>query len=269
VSAIEAALRRERLVTGTALAVLALLAWIYLWRGAGTGMSGLDATVLTLFPHRLCEPMVGMMRSPALGWANAAAMWWVMMVAMMTPSAAPLVLLYSRVVRHGAEHGGERTHLASPALLVTGYFLVWLLFSWLAAALEISLQRAGLVSASMQCSRSALLSAGVLLAAGVYQLSPLKRQCLMRCRAPVQFLTRAWRPGPLGALIMGGRHGAWCVGCCWLIMTLLLVGGVMNLAWIAILALLVLIEKFTRGGVLASRLTGVTLIGWGLATLAV
>jgi predicted metal-binding membrane protein len=268
VSAIETALRRERLVTGTALAALVLLAWIYLWLGAGTGMSGLDATVVTLFPHRLAEPMGGMTMSPALGWASAVAMWWVMMVAMMTPSAAPLVLLYSRVVRHTAAQNAQHGGLASPALLVAGYLLVWLLFSLLAATLELSLQRAGLVSAGMQWSRSALLSASVLLAAGAYQLSPLKLRCLMRCRAPVRFLTRAWRPGPVGALIMGCEHGAWCVGCCWLLMTLLLVGGVMNLAWIAILALLVLIEKFTRHGVLVSRLTGVTLISWGLATLA-
>jgi predicted metal-binding membrane protein len=269
VSAIEAALRRERLVTGTALAALVLLAWIYLWRGAGTDMSGLDATVLTLFPHRLAAPMGGMIMSPVLGWASAAAMWWVMMVAMMTPSAAPLVLLYSRVARHSAAGDVQRPQLASPALLVTGYLFVWLLFSLLAATLELSLQRAGLVSASMQWSRSPWLSACVLLAAGAYQLSPLKLRCLTHCRAPVQFLTRAWRPGPMGALIMGCEHGAWCVGCCWLLMALLLVGGVMNLAWIAILALLVLIEKFTRSGALVSRLTGVTLIGWGLATLAV
>ena len=267
-NAIEAALRRERLVVGAALAVLALLAWTYLWRGAGTGMSALDATVLALFPHRLGEPMGGMM-SPALGWVGAAAMWWVMMVAMMTPSAAPLVLLYGRVARHSAAAEPRRAQLTSPTLLVTGYLLVWLLFSLFAATLELALQRSGLVSASMQWSRSALLSACVLLAAGAYQLSPLKLRCLTRCRAPVEFLTRAWRPGRIGALLMGCEHGAWCVGCCWLLMTLLLVGGVMNLAWIALLALLVLIEKFARWGVLVSRLTGVTLIGWGLATLVV
>jgi len=268
VSALEAALRRERLVIGAALSVLVLLAWTYLWRGAGTGMSGLDATVLALFPHRLGEPPGGMM-SAALGWVAAAAMWWVMMVAMMTPSAAPLVLLYGRVARHAGTRDAQSTELASPALLVAGYLLVWLFFSLLAATLELMLQRRGLVSAGMQWSRSALLSACVLLAAGVYQLSPVKRQCLLRCRSPVEFLTRAWRPGRMGALIMGFQHGAWCVGCCWLLMTLLLVGGVMNLAWIAILALLVLIEKFSRGGILVSRLTGLTLIGWGVATLAV
>jgi predicted metal-binding membrane protein len=267
-SAFEAALRRERLITGSALAILVLLAWIYLWRGAGTGMSALDTTALTLFPHRLAEPMGGMM-SPVLGWASAAAMWWVMMVAMMTPSAAPLVLLYSRVVRHSDARDARRTELASPALLVAGYLLVWLLFSLLAATLEVFLQRSGLVSASMQWSRSALLSSCVLLAAGLYQLSPLKHQCLTRCRSPILFLTRAWRAGRMGALIMGCKHGAWCVGCCWLLMTLLLVGGVMNLVWIAILAVLVLIEKFAPAGVLISRLTGLTLIGWGLATLAI
>lgn len=266
-SAVESALRRERLVIGAALAVVVLLAWTYLWRGAGTGMSALDTTVLALFPHRIGDPMSSMM-SPALGWASLAAMWWVMMVAMMTPSAAPLVLLYSRVAQHFGALPAHRAQLASPTLVVAGYLLVWLLFSLWAATLELALQRAGLVSANMQWSRSAALSACVLLAAGVYQLSPLKRRCLLGCRAPVEFLTRAWRPGRIGALVIGCRHGAWCVGCCWLLMSLLLVGGVMNLAWIAVLALLVLVEKFAPGGVLLSRVTGVALIGWGVATLA-
>src|SRR5690606_40272082 len=121
----------------------------------------------------------------------------------------------------------------------------------------------------MMWSQSALLSAGVLVGAGVYQLSPLKHACLRHCRSPVGFLTRHWRPGRLGAMGLGARHGLWCVGCCALLMVLLFVGGVMNLAWIALIALLVLVEKLARSGPTVGRAAGVVLIGWGIATLAV
>jgi predicted metal-binding membrane protein len=224
-------------------------------------------------------------------------MWWVMMIAMMTPSAAPLVLLYGRVLsHHGLRESGRGTAFsvasaadatrapaaatagltargassyAPSAVLVIGYLLAWLAFSLVAATLQLSLQRAGLVSVSLLSSRSAVLSAAVLLAAGVYQLSPLKHACLRHCRGPVEFLTRHWRPGIRGALSMGARHGAWCVGCCWMLMALLFVGGVMNLAWVALLAVLVLAEKVAPAGPAVGRAVGAVLIVWGIATLVV
>ena len=260
-SSVDALLRRERAIVAAALAAVAVLAWIYVWRGAGTGMSALHMTAVTLFPH-LHPDMAGAMQSP---WLLVVSMWWVMMVAMMTPSAAPLVLLYGRVMRH---HTGSAEPAFVPSLcLFAGYLVAWLVFSLAAAALQRELQPAGIISPMMLWSRSALLSAGVLAAAGLYQLSPLKQACLRQCRGPVQFLTQHWRPGRLGAFVLGLRHGAYCVGCCWMLMALLFVGGVMNLAWIGVLTLLVLVEKLAAAGEWVGRSSGLLLIAWALATL--
>ena len=262
----ESLLRRERAVVAVSLAVLMLLAWIYIWRGAGMGMSALDMTMFALFPHAHAEPMPGM-AMPPIDFAIVATMWWVMMIAMMLPSAAPFLLLHGRVLRHANAQGQLSARYASTIFLATGYLAVWLLFSIAAAALQYLLQQAGLISAMMLWSKSALLSATVLIGAGVYQLSPLKRTCLRHCRGPVEFLTRHWRPGRVGAFTMGFEHGLWCVGCCWMLMALLFVGGVMNLAWIALLALLVFAETVLSKGATVSRITGVTLVAWGLITL--
>ena len=268
-STVETLLRRERAVTAAGLGGLTLLAWAYIWLGAGMGMSALDMTRLALFPHAQMEPMDGMVMSAAFSWATVLAMWWIMMIAMMTPSAAPLVLLYGRVLRHAGAEARARAAYAPAAFLVVGYLGIWLVFSAAAATVQAVLQGAGLVSAMMLSSTSAVLSASVLIAAGLYQLSPLKHACLRHCRGPVAFLTAHWRPGRVGALVMGLQHGAWCVGCCWMLMALLFVGGVMNIAWIALLALLVLAEKVTSHGVAVSRAAGAMLIVWGVATLAV
>lgn len=267
-SSFEAVLRRDRAVVGVGLAVLTLLAWSYLWLGAGTGMSARETTSIALFPHTQAEPMAGMVM-PAAGWATTAAMWWVMMIAMMTPSAAPLVLLYGRVLRHAAGRPSAGAAYVPSTFLMAGYLLAWLVFSIVAATLQYALQRAGLISSMMLWSKSALLSGAVLIAAGAYQLSPLKHACLRHCRNPAEFLTRHWRPGRLGALVLGARHGAWCVGCCSLLMALLFVGGVMNVVWIALLALLVLAEKVAAAGPAVGRVAGIVLIVWGVATLAV
>ncbi|HEX2199896.1 MAG TPA: DUF2182 domain-containing protein [Burkholderiales bacterium] len=261
--AVESVLRRERAVMAAALAALVVLAWVYVWRGAGMGMAALDMTALTLFPH-LHPGGAGEM---AVAWPTVAMMWWVMMIAMMTPSAAPFVLLYAAVLRRHA--GTGQNGYASSAFLLGGYLAVWLVFSMGAATLQQALQPEGLISAMMLWSRSATLSAIVLAGAGLYQLSPLKHACLKQCRGPVDFLTRYWRPGRLGAFAMGVRHGAYCVGCCWALMALLFVGGVMNLAWIAMLALLVLMEKLSPAGPAIGRAAGLLLLAWAAATLLV
>jgi predicted metal-binding membrane protein len=260
---IEGLLRRERVIAAAGLAVIAVLAWIYVWRGAGMGMSAIDMTTLTLFPH-LQPHVAGEMDDT---WLMIVAMWWVMMVAMMTPGAAPLVLLYMRVMRgHGA--AGKNIYLPS-LLLLTGYLAVWLAFSAVAATLQNALQPAGLISAMMWWSRSALLSAGILATAGLYQLSPLKRACLAQCRSPVRFLTQYGGTGLRGSFMLGVRHGAFCVGCCWMLMALLFVGGVMNLVWIAMLTLLVLAEKLLPAGETVGKITGGMLLVWAAATLIV
>jgi predicted metal-binding membrane protein len=262
VSAIETVLRRERAVIALGMAALAALGWLCLLSGAGMGMPALHMTVLALFPH-LRPEVSGEMQS---AWPVVVAMWWVMMVAMMTPSAAPLVLLYGRVLRH---HAGQASAYGSSVLLLAGYLAVWTAFALAAAALQMLLERTGLISSMMLWSKSAVLSASVLALAGVYQLSPLKHACLAQCRGPVDFLTRYWRQGRLGAFRMGLRHGAFCVGCCWLLMALLFVGGVMNLAWIAALSILVLAEKTAPTGPAIGGISGLVLLGWAGATLVV
>jgi len=200
--------------------------------------------------------MAGMM-GMKLGWTVIFAMWTAMMVAMMLPSAAPAILLYGRVHRHSF---GAASNPPATAFLL-GYLACWAAFSGLAATFQILLKTDALAN------RGA--AAALMIAAGVYQLSPLKDACLSRCRSPTEFITRHYRPGAVGALRLGLLHGAYCVGCCWLLMALLFVGGVMNLAWIAALTLMVAAEKLLPGGRWLARIAGVALIGWGAYLLAV
>jgi predicted metal-binding membrane protein len=202
-------------------------------------------------------------------WALMILMWWIMMIAMMTPSAAPTILLYARVHRHALAQGQVQDKLAPTGAFAAGYMLIWLGFAAAATTVHWALERTGLVSAMTMGSQSRWLSGAVLIAAGLYQLSPLKNICLAHCRTPTSFLSRHWRPYVLGALRLGAIHGAYCVGCCWMLMTLLFVGGVMNLIWIAALASLVLIEKVLPAGQWIGRSAGAALIGWGVATLVV
>ena len=260
---IEGVLRRERAVIAAGLVAMVALAWIYLWHGAGMGMPALAMTSLSLFPHLQADVMGSMDDA----WPVVIAMWWVMMIAMMTPSAAPLVLLYGLVLRRHAAVS-QNAYLPS-LLLLAGYLTVWLAFAVAATALQKALQPAGLISEMMLWSRSAALSADVLAAAGLYQLSNLKRACLTQCRSPVKFLTEHWRPGRFGSFMLGVRHGAFCVGCCWMLMALLFVGGVMNLLWIAMLTLVVLVEKLLPSGEKIGKLSGGLLIVWAVATLNV
>jgi predicted metal-binding membrane protein len=272
---LERLLKRDRTITLAGLAALCTLAWFYIALGAGLGMNMREMATLALFPHRQAPTMdmgamaPGMPAWPPDTWALMIAMWWIMMIAMMSPSAAPTILLYARVHRHAAAQGQVPDKLAPTGPFAAGYLLVWLGFAIAAAALHWALERAGIVSAMGMDSRSRGLSGATLLAAGIYQLSPLKHVCLAHCRAPASFLSRHWRPGAGGALRLGAMHGAFCVGCCWLLMALLFVGGVMNLVWIAVLAFLVLIEKTLPPGLWVGRAAGVALVAWGAATLLV
>lgn len=273
-SVFERLLKRDRIVTSVGLAALCALAWLYIVRGGGLGMSAWEMTTLALFPHRQASDVVssmpGMSTTWGLGtWALMIAMWWIMMIAMMTPSAAPTILLYARVHRHATAAGQMQDRLAPTGAFALGYMLVWLGFAAAAATLQWALERMGLVSEMMMGSRSRWLSGAVLLAAGLYQLSPVKSVCLAHCRSPASFLSRHWRPQGLGALRLGAMHGAYCVGCCWVLMVLLFVGGVMNLAWIAVLTLLVLIEKALPWGQWLGHGAGAVLIVWSAATLVV
>jgi predicted metal-binding membrane protein len=266
--AFERLLKRDRVITLVGLTALCALAWLYVVTGVGLGMSAWEMTTLALFPHQHARdvmPGMDMGAAPAWGfatWALMIAMWWIMMIAMMTPSATPTILLYARVYRHALVQGQIQDKLAPTGAFAAGYLLVWLGFAAAAATLHWALERTGLVSGMMMGSQSRLLSGVVLITAGIYQLSP-------HCRTPTSFLSRHWRPRALGALRLGVMHGGYCVGCCWLLMVLLFVGGVMNLTWIAALAILVLVEKVLPPGQWVGRGVGIALIVWGVATLVV
>jgi predicted metal-binding membrane protein len=264
VSNLERLLKRDRAITAIGLLVLCALAWLYLISGAGLDMDEMAPD----------DPMPGMpgMGMEPLAWSPAhgllmTGMWWVMMIAMMTPSATPAILLYARVHHHASAQGAARPAHAPAGIFAAGYFLVWLAFSLLAAIAQQALERSGILSTTTMGSQIRWVSGATLLLTGLYQLSPLKNACLARCRTPARFISCHWRPGAIGALRLGMLHGAYCVGCCWMLMALLFVGGVMNLAWIAALSLLILAEKVLALGRWVGRAAGLVLIGWGLFLL--
>jgi predicted metal-binding membrane protein len=249
-SAIEHALRHDRLIVAFGLATVVAFSWGYLIAGAGIDMSMADMAM---------DPMPW---SPGQAWLMFA-MWWVMMAAMMVPSAAPMVLLFTAIKRRQA---AERP-VASSWLFLAGYLVIWAGFSLIAVLVQWGLDQAGLLS-GMMASTSSTLAAIILLAAGLYQLTPIKRACLRYCQSPVFFLSRHWQPGAMGALRMGFRHGSYCVGCCWFLMALLFVVGVMNLAWIAAVAIYVGMEKMVARSRWLSSAVGAGLIMAGGIILA-
>jgi len=199
-----------------------------------------------------------------LEYALAYAMWALMMVGMMIPSAAPMIVLHARVARSTQAQGRL---LASTSAFAAGYLLLWSAFSLLAAIVQGVLVDIALMTESMT-SASAVLAGVVFFAAGIYQWTPMKRACLAHCRAPIHFLSRHWRPGRWGALRMGIAHGAYCVGCCWALMGVLFAVGIMNLGWVAGMATLVLAEKVAPFGAWTRRVAGALLVAWSLATFA-
>lgn len=264
-----------------------MLAWLWVIQGAGMGMSALEMTRKGLFPHLAAAPvempfaMPAPTSSPDKGTMATTAergrighfllmtsMWWVMMIAMMLPSAAPMMLLYAGTVRF-AQSKGRMSAPPSTAVFLAGYLAVWLGFSMAAALLQETLVSFGALSGMMLWSTSAWLSAVVLALAAVYQVSPVKQVCLEHCRSPAYFLSRRWRSGAGGAFRMGVEHGAYCLGCCWVLMLLLFVGGVMNLLWIAALAVFVLVEKLGVPGLRSGVLTAAVLGAWAAATLLI
>ncbi|HET8747149.1 MAG TPA: DUF2182 domain-containing protein [Ramlibacter sp.] len=186
-------------------------------------------------------------------------MWAVMMAAMMLPSAWPMVLTFVALGRRSGKH----SHAVA---FVAAYLFVWSAFSLLATALQWGAQVLGWTN-PMAASRSAVLTGALLLAAGAYQFTRLKDLCLQTCRSPVGFLFTEWRSGARGAFVMGARHGLLCVGCCWALMLLLFVGGIMNLPWIAALAAAVALEKLAPRARLLARMMGLLLLAAGATKL--
>ncbi|HUR96375.1 MAG TPA: DUF2182 domain-containing protein [Gemmatimonadales bacterium] len=250
---LEVALRRDRAVTVAGLLGLAVLAWFYVARMA-VGSAGEVA--------QMAMPGMAAGTPPDRGWLIA--MWAVMMVAMMLPSAAPAILLFAGVTRRRREQGRPAV---SVAVFTLGYLAVWSAYAAVAGGAQWGLHRRALLSPAM-ASAGPLLAGVLLIGAGLYQWLPLKAACLSHCRSPLGFFTTEWREGSRGALIMGVRHGSYCVGCCWMLMALLFVAGVMNLVWVAVIAGFVLIEKLVRGGAELGRWAGVGLMAWGVWLLA-
>lgn len=259
---IERVLRRQRAIVLAALAVLTLLAWAYLLAGAGTGMSVQSMSTVSFPPPRPSMVMAGPWN--ATYWLVMFLMWFVMMIAMMVPSAAPMILLHARVTRRSAPHGEMLRSGRTAAAFTTGYLLVWAGFAALATGLQWLLERTGLVDGMMMWSTERALTGALLIGAGIYQLTPWKNVCLSQCRSPAASLAASWRPGTWGALRMGLVHGSYCLGCCWGLMLLLFAGGIMNVIWIAALAIIVLVEKLVARGLRFSRLLAAALIASGL-----
>lgn len=260
---LEATLARHRAVSIGALVVLVLLAWAWLVSGAGMDMQPLS-TLSSMPPGEAGMPgmdMPGTM-DPAGRFFLTFSMWWMMMVAMMLPSAAPVILLYARVAADRKPGGRPATYS-----FLVGYLCVWGAFSLLAGGLQFWLETRGLLSPISMAVHSSWLSSAVLVAAGLYQLSPVKDGCLRHCRRPAIFLSLNYRPGWAGAWRMGLLHGVVCVGCCWMLMLLLFVGGVMNLAWIALLTILIAAEKLLPFGRAITLAAGTACIAWGLVML--
>ena len=255
----ERVVSRERVIVAAGLVIIAALAWWYLLTGADTGMSPLAMSTWQ-FPPPVREAASAARWSPAYGLVMLA-MWWVMMIAMMLPSAAPAILLYTRVFRHGQRREGSAT--APAAAFTTGYLASWLGFSALATGLQLALEQSALLDGAMMWATSRWLTVALLVAAGLYQLSPLKGMCLSLCRSPARWLAHHWRPGRMGAFRMGLEHGVTCVGCCWALMLLLFAGGIMNLVWIAGLSILVLAEKLAPAEARIGEITAALLLAAG------
>jgi len=241
----------DRIAIWGGLAIITLLSWLYLIRmpampGMAMSMPGM--------------PGMAMPQTPAWDPTSLAMtflMWTVMMVAMMIPSASPMITIYARSLRaRGAQY-------ALPvAGFVLGYIVAWTVFSAVATIAQAFLRSEALLSDDLRIGP--LFGGIVLVATGLYQVSPLKGACLRHCRSPIGFLMSYWRDGALGAATMGLRHGLYCVGCCWLLMVLLFVAGVMNLFWIAVITFFVLIEKAVPGGRIIAAASGVVIIAIGI-----
>lgn len=262
---LEAALRHERVVLAAALAAVSALAWAYLlWLYYHMGM--------TAEPQMSGMDMRDMLAAGFRSWSAADfaftfAMWLVMMVAMMTPSAAPMILIYATVGRQATAQGKR---FAATGWFLSGYLLTWLVFALAATPAQFVLTQVALLDGNFAIS-SRIIGGAVLIAAGLYEWTPLKDVCLAQCQSPLLFIQHhgGFRRDALGSALLGSRHGVYCVGCCWMLMTLLFVGGVMNVLWIVAISAIVLIEKILPRGRLFSRIAGLALIvagAWLIAT---
>lgn len=246
----EMVLKKDRTIVMVGLAGIITISWSYMFYLAWN-MSNMDMGMEMAMPNMQVWGIADFL--------FMFIMWAVMMVAMMTPSAAPMVLMFSKFNR---QHHEQRTPFLATGIFLSGYLIVWTGFSAVATVAQWGLHSLALLS-QMMVSTSPILGGLLLIGAGIFQFTPLKHACLNHCRSPLGFFMTEWREGKQGALLMGLRHGNFCVGCCWLLMALLFVAGVMNLLWVATIAAYVLIEKVVPKGNWVSRAIGLLVIVWG------
>lgn len=257
---VERIARNDKAIVFSAVAGIVILASIYTVFGIGMTMSAYEMTQMA---KPIGEPMQmgGNVVWSATYVALVIMMWWIMMIAMMTPSASPTLLLFVAMKRHGEDRQNASFY---GLLFLVGYLLCWAIFSVVVTLAQWGFSETGVISTSMMTVNSKLFSGVILLVAGIYQISSLKNACLKHCRSPAYFLSENRRTGRRGAILMGAHHGIYCLGCCWALMVLLFVGGVMNLYWIIGLALYVLIEKTIPYGELVSKSFGIIMTGIGV-----
>ena len=263
-TALTAVLRRDRVIVGASLVALIAIAWAYVvWLIHTMSMGGMEMPDMRVIADPFDVAMVPSLQPwSAAEFAFTFVMWVIMMVGMMTPSVAPMVLIYARVGRQAELQGKP---LAATGYFAGGYLIAWAVFALVATTGQWLLERAALLTPMLE-SASSVLGGLILMAAGLYQWTPVKDACLNYCQAPLHFIQQhgGFQRNPLGSLGIGFRHGLYCIGCCWALMALLFVGGIMNVLWIAGIAVFVLAEKVIPSGHVLSRIGGVVLAAAGI-----
>jgi predicted metal-binding membrane protein len=266
-------LEKDNLIVYLSIILIIIITGVYTIFGIGMPMSAIEMTKMSgifSIPSSMDMDMNmgsnNMNMDMNMGWSFSMAismflMWWLMMIAMMTPSAAPTLLLFHNLKRIGSERNKA---LYYTYFFLSGYLIVWAIFSLIACILHKFFDNSSITDIGMMQIRSIQFSGTLLIAAGIYQFTPLKNACLEKCRTPIDFLSSNNRKGAKGSFIMGAHHGLFCLGCCWALMALLFVGGVMNLFWITGLALYVLIEKIIIKTRWLDKIMGLILIVFGI-----
>lgn len=256
--AVPAALRRpgrDRALLLAGLACVTVVGWLVLAQ-LSVNMAGMSGPDMAGMPDRLMAPV---QPAPSPGYGLTLAMWMAMMAAMMAPATAPAAAAYIALARR---RHPDRSPMLATASFVSGYLAAWMGYAALGAVAQSALASATLLT-PMSAVANGFVGAAVLTVAGIYQLTPLKRVCVTHCRTPLLQLMARWRDGVGGALRLGLEHGSWCVGCCWALMSLLFVVGIMNLVWMAIVAAFVLVERLTPRRWHLDLVTGVLLTAAG------
>jgi len=245
---------RDRVVIMSIVGILTLLCWVYLVDMAIDMDQMMSMGMMMKIPVWTASYFGAMLL-----------MWVIMMIGMMAPTTIPMAFIYAAVSRKAKKQGSV---IAPTSIFVSGYLVMWSVFSLFATLAQWGLNEAALLS-PMMVSNSPWFGATLLIIAGIFQFTPLKDSCLQHCRAPAHFISESWRPGSFGAFRMGLKHGIYCIGCCWILMGLLFFGGVMSITWIAAITLFVLLEKVLPLGDKGGRVAGGVMTMTGLTMLSV